>query len=161
MFSTWLLLLEEITELEFHASRWEDWRGPVPEWYAESLLAVIQQRMTTAARIMRAWSKLVDQYNFIVAMFRQKIGERWSRCLFVRWQHLKDYKRMIKLDSLNKEECISRRALLYLLRDALRVWVAYTRKYSALRMVSHSVPVLYHSASTCGMCLLFALELVI
>ena len=142
MFSTWLLLMEEVTALEFDASRWDDWRGPVPEWYAESLIAVIQQRMTTTARILRAWSKLVDQYYVTIARFRERLCERWSRCLFTRWHQLKDYTRMIKMDYLTKEECISRRAELHLQRDAVRVWVAYTRKYSALRMVSHFLLVL-------------------
>jgi hypothetical protein len=142
MFSTWLLLVEEATALEFDASRWDDWRGPVPEWYAESLLAVIQQRMTTAARILRAWSKLVDQYNVAIAKFRERLCERWSRYLFARWYQLKDYTRMIKMEYLAKEECISSRADLHLQRDAVRVWVAYTRKYSALRMVSHFLLVL-------------------
>lgn len=136
MFETWVSALDEIEELEFNAARWDEWRGPVPEWYAESLVAVLQQRMTSSAKILRAWSGLLDDCRSIVATFHKRRQDNSLRRTLTQWKYLQVSKRSFNIDSGAKEDCLARRNDLHLMRDAKRVWVAYTSKYFVLRLVS-------------------------
>ena len=135
-FARWIDAVDEFEQECYDLSRWDEWSGPVPEWYAESMTAVIQQRMSTASNFFGSWKQMIQHFHWMVTRCNQRRHDIILRRTLARWQNLQDFRRNFQMDSLSKENCIMNRSNLYLQRDAMRVWSAYVRKYSALRMVS-------------------------